>query len=68
MLRMCLGYQGPDQVYILLLARHASKQVLLQEGETLPDAIAGSVAIALRRASKFGSAPVMHDLKFALVI
>ena len=44
---MCLGYRGPDQGYILLLARHASKQVLLQEGKTLPDAIAGSVAIAL---------------------
>ena len=63
-----LGHQGPDQGYILLLARHASKQVLLQAGEALPDAIAGSVAIALRRASKFGRAPVMHDLTFALII
>lgn len=68
MLRMCLGYRGPDQGYILLLARHASKQVLLQEGETLPDAIVGTVAIALRRASKFGRAPVIHDLTFALII
>lgn len=52
--RSHLGYQGPDQGYILLLARHASKQILIKEGETLPDAIAGTVSIALRRASTFG--------------
>ncbi len=68
MLRMRLGYRGPDQGYILLLASRVSGQVLIKEGELLSDAIAGSVAVALWRASTFGRAPVMHDLTFALII
>ena len=62
------GHQGPDQGYILLLASRVSGQVLIKEDELLSDAIAGSVAIALRRASTYGRAPVIHDLTFALII
>lgn len=34
----------------------------------MDDAIRGSIGIALRRASMYGRAPVMHDLTFALTI
>jgi hypothetical protein len=61
-----LGFQGPDQGYALRLARLAQDQIRLQHGELLEDAIRGTVAIALRRASRFGRAPVMHDIRFAL--
>ena len=61
-----LGFQGPDQGYALRLARLAQDQVRLQQGEQLEDTIRGTVAIALRRASRFGRAPVMHDIRFAL--
>ncbi|TSA51701.1 MAG: hypothetical protein D4R44_07350 [Actinobacteria bacterium] len=63
-----LGNQGPDQGFVLSLARRVRKQVRVKEGESLDDAIQGTVAIALSRASKFGRAPVMHDLTFALII
>lgn len=61
-----LGFQGPDQGYALRLAGLAQDQIRLQQGERLDDALRGTVAIALRRASRFGRAPVMHDIRFAL--
>ena len=63
-----LGYQGPDQGYILTLARIARNKIKVQAGESVDDAIRGSIGIALRRASMYGRAPVMHDLTFALTI
>ncbi len=63
-----LGNQGPDQGYILTLARIATGRICVQQGESLQDAIQGSIAIALRRASMFGRAPVMTDLTVALTI
>jgi hypothetical protein len=63
-----LGNQGPDQGYVLTLARRIRKNVRTKEGESLDDAIQGTIAIALSRASQFGRAPVMHDLTFALTI
>lgn len=63
-----LGNHGPDQGYILMLAKLASGRICVQDGESLQDAIQGSVTIALRRASMFGRAPTMTDLTFALTI
>ena len=61
-----LGNQGPDQGYALKLAERFAGQLVLAHGEREDDALAGCVAVALRRASMFGRAPVMHDLRLAL--
>lgn len=61
-----LGNQGPDQGYALKLAERCAGQLVLAAGEREDDALAGCVAVALRRASMFGRAPVMHDLRLAL--
>ena len=63
-----LGNPGPDQGYIFTLAKIAAGRIYVQEGESLQDAIQGSISIALRRASIFGRAPVMTDLTMALTI
>jgi hypothetical protein len=63
-----LGHQGPDQGFALTIARRVAGRIRLQNGESLDDAIRGTVAIALRRASRFGRAPVIHDVTFALTI
>jgi hypothetical protein len=63
-----LGYQGPDQGYALTLAARLRDRVVVQTGESVEDAVHGSVAIALRRASLYGRAPVIHDLTLALTI
>ena len=39
---------------------------MLADGEREDDALAGCCAVALRRASLFGRAPVVHDLRLAL--
>ena len=61
-----LGNQGPDQGYALKLAERLVGQLVLADGEREDDALAGCCAVALRRASIFGRAPVMHDLRLAL--
>ncbi len=60
------GNQGPDQGYVLKLAQRFTGQLHLNDGERENDALAGCAAVALRRASMFGRAPVMHDLRVAL--
>lgn len=60
-----LGFQGPDQGYALKLAELLRPEVVVQSGESVEDALAGIVATALRRASLFGRAPVIHDLRVA---
>ena len=40
----------------------------LQPGERPDDAVRGCLGIALRRASLFGRAPVIHDLRLAFTI
>ena len=52
-----LGYQGPDQGYIRVAA-----------GEHKEDALRGCSLTALRRASLFGRAPMVHDLNLALAM
>lgn len=63
-----LGAQGPDQGYALTLARRLSPKLRLQPGERLDDAVRGCVLIALRRASLFSRAPVVHDVNLAFTI
>jgi hypothetical protein len=63
-----LGYQGPDQGYALVLAARFRGRLQLQPGEGEDDAIEGALNVALRRASLFGRAPVIHDLTVAFAI
>jgi len=63
-----LGRQGPDQGYALSLARRFADKLHVFEGESTDDAVAGCVAVALKRASLFGRAPVIHDLDIAFRI
>lgn len=63
-----LGSQGPDQGYALGLAERLRPSVQVQAGERVDDALAACTAIGLRRASLFGRAPVIHDLRIALTI
>ena len=61
-----LGSHGPDQGYVLKIARRFEGELHLQGGEHEADALAGCCAVALRRASLFSRAPVVHDLQLAL--
>lgn len=63
-----LGYPGPDQGYALTLAARLRPSVVCAAGEEVDDVIAGTVGIGLRRASLYGRAPVIHDLRIALTI
>lgn len=62
------GDPGPDQGYALGLAKRLVDKVRLQAGERLDDAVAGCVAVGLRRASLFGRAPIIHDLTAAYTL
>lgn len=63
-----LGAQGPDQGFALMVAERLSPKIKLQGRERLDDAIRGCLGIALRRASLFSRAPVVHDLTIAFTI
>ena len=60
-----LGKPGPDQGYGLALAQKFVGRLHLVPGETEADAVAGCTAVALRRASMFGRAPVIYDVDLA---
>ena len=59
------GHQGPDQGYVLKLVGHFADWLRLSHREDRADIDAGCVRIALKRASLFGRAPVIHDLEIA---
>ncbi|MCB0982308.1 MAG: hypothetical protein H6513_01715 [Acidimicrobiaceae bacterium] len=63
-----LGYQGPDQGFALKIAAGFRDRLQLAPGEDADDAIRGCLGIALRRASLFSRAPVVHDLTIAFTI
>ena len=63
-----LGSQGPDQGYALKLARILEPELTLADGEHARDALAGIVAIGLKRASLLGRAPVIHDLRIGATL
>jgi hypothetical protein len=62
------GTTGPDQGFALKLARQFENRLQLSEGESTADVIAGCTAVAMRRAAKFGRAPIIHDLAFAFTL
>lgn len=62
------GNQGPDQGFALVLVERFRGKLTLAEGEHEDDAITGCVPVALKRASLFGRAPVIHDLTIAFTI
>ena len=53
---------------MLSLARRFEGKLTLTPGEHEKDALAGAVGVALKRASLYGRAPVVHDLTIALTI
>ncbi|WP_419838315.1 hypothetical protein [Candidatus Poriferisodalis sp.] len=57
------GHQGPDQGYAFGLVHLFDDRVCLASGENRRDVDAGCVAVALKRASIFGRAPVVWDLE-----
>ena len=63
-----LGSPGPDQGYIYRLARRFQGRLGLGSGEHEDDAVAGGAAVALKRASLLGRAPVVTDLTVAFTI
>ncbi len=63
-----MGAPGPDQGYLLGLVPLLRDELHLSEGELLADAEAAGVAVALKRASLFGRAPVIHDLRVAYTV
>jgi hypothetical protein len=60
-----MGRPGPDQGYAIKLANTFHGKLHLTEGEDEHDAIAGCLGVALKRASMFSRAPVIHDLRVA---
>jgi hypothetical protein len=63
-----LGKPGPDAGFALKLARRFEDRLVLLEGESNEDAIAGCTAVAMRRCARFGRAPAVHDLTFGFTI
>ena len=63
-----LGYQGPDQGYALKLAERFRDRLQLQQASTPTTPSRGASGVALRRASLFGRAPIIHDLTVAFTI
>ncbi len=61
-----LGSPGPDQGYVLGLARRFGDRLALTDGEGREEALAGCCAVALRRASLLARAPVIGDVRLAL--
>jgi hypothetical protein len=63
-----MGYQGPDQGFAIKLANSLKSRIVLQPKESEADAVRGCLNIALRRASMFSRAPVIHDLTIAFTM
>ena len=62
------GNPGPDQGFALRIARQLAPSLRMQKGEHVEDAIRGCLGVALRRASLFSRAPVVHDLNMAFTM
>lgn len=63
-----LGSPGPDQGYALKLAQLLEPELHLSEGELARDALAGAVAIGMKRASLLGRAPILADLRIGATL
>jgi hypothetical protein len=62
------GNPGPDQGYALRLADLLRDRLHLTKDDHWHDVRTGCMLLALKRASMFGRAPVIHDLKVAFTI
>lgn len=62
------GSPGPDQGYALKLVRQFEDRLQLTDGEHRADVVSGVLVVALKRASLFGRAPVIHDLEHAFTL
>lgn len=62
------GSTGPDLGYGMKLANRLADQLTVPAGESRHDAIAVGFAAGARRASIFGRAPVIHDMRWAYTI
>ena len=62
-----MGNMGPDQGYALKLARHFDGRLHLGRVHH-EDALAGCLAVAMKRNSLFGRGPVIHDITVAYTI
>ena len=60
-----LGAPGPDQGFAIKIANSLRPRLRLRDGENIDDVIQGCLGVALRRASLFSRAPVVHDLTIA---
>lgn len=63
-----LGAPGPDQGYAIKIANSLRPKLHLRVGENEDDAVRGCLGVALRRASMFSRAPVVHDLNVAFTV
>lgn len=62
------GAPGPDLGFALKIARTFDDRLRLQDGESHHDVVGGCVQVAMKRASLFGRAPVVHDLTVAFTV
>jgi hypothetical protein len=63
-----MGAPGPDQGYVFRLLPLLRDDVHLEAREDRAAVERGVVAVALKRASLFGRAPVIHDLRAAYAV
>lgn len=63
-----LGAPGPDQGYAIKIANSLRPELRIGERENVDDVIRGCLGVALRRASLFSRAPVVHDLRIAFTV
>ena len=63
-----LGSPGPDQGFVLHLTDTLRGTLQLGSHEHETDALAAVGAVGLKRASLFGRAPVIHDVKAAVTV
>jgi hypothetical protein len=63
-----MGTPGPDQGYALMIVGRFEDRLVLSEGEKFEDAAAGCLGVALRRASLYDRAPVIHDWETAFAV
>ena len=62
------GSPGPDLGFALKIARTFDDRLHLVDGEDHHDVVGGCVAVAMKRSSLFGRAPVVHDLTVAFTV
>ncbi|MGI9606055.1 MAG: hypothetical protein ACR2P0_07940 [Acidimicrobiales bacterium] len=63
-----LGSPGPDQGFAMKLTGVFDSKIRLGAGEHRSDVDAGCIAVALKRASLYGRAPVVHDMRVAYTL